>query len=137
MNQILSTDDGRSKKQKNKMRSSGAPVEIKKIVLFFVCVITVFAFVLVGVQTYGIVTRMNARVYMEPMVYIDEIAGGVRIRLEHGERVQKLVYYWSEEYRTEEILGERSDFQKLVDIPARSEFADSRSSRYAREYNDI
>lgn len=113
MNQILQTE---KKKEKG-------PVEIGKIIKFFVVVIIIFAIILVGIGTYYLVTNNNIIgeqgqvVDTAPDVNIIKQEDKILIEVNSNVVISKIVYRWNEE--NENIIeGEnRTNLSEIIDLP--------------------
>jgi len=120
LNQILSTGEEKKKRQKTKkVKEPKAPINIKGIVAVFACLILVFGLVIVVINIYGIFERrQNDVVYTEPVVSITQMDNRVRITARYDGGIDRIAYYWTEEYREEEVLRDGiTEFQELIDIP--------------------
>ena len=113
MNQILQTE---KRKEKN-------PVEIGKIVKFFVVAIIIFAIILIGIGVYYIVTNNNIIKGQEqvtetlPDVKIEKQEDKVLIQVNSKLAISKIVYNWNEEQNST-IEGEnRTNFTETIDLP--------------------
>jgi len=113
MNQILQTEKRKEKK----------PVEIGKIVKFFVVAIIIFAIILIGIGVYYIVTNNNIIKGQEqdtetlPDVKIEKQEDKVLIQVNSKLAISKIVYNWNEEQNST-IEGEnRTNFTETIDLP--------------------
>lgn len=113
MNQILQTEKRKEKK----------PIEIGKIVKFFIVAIIIFAIVLIGIGVYYIVTNNNIIKGQEqitdtvPDVKIEKQEDKILIQVNSKLAISKIVYNWNED-QSNEIEGEnRTNFTETIDLP--------------------
>ncbi len=113
MNQILQTE---KRKEKN-------PVEIGKIIKFFVIAIIIFAIVLIGIGVYYLVTNNNTIggqdqvIDTVPDVNITKQEDRVLIEVNSNIVISKIVYRWNEDIENV-IEGEnRTSLSETIDLP--------------------
>jgi len=120
MNQILATSETKAKKpKKTRARGGSAPADIKKIVIIFACSILVFGLVLIGLETFRLIERTQGPGDGAPVVYIERLNDRqVSIRAYNLDDIEELVYFWTEDDKQVEHLGEDRNFlNKAIDIP--------------------
>ncbi|MCI8353080.1 MAG: hypothetical protein HFJ58_05825 [Clostridia bacterium] len=113
MNQILQTENRREK----------GPVEIGKIIKFFVVAIIIFAIILIGLGIYYLVTNNNTTggqdqvIDTAPDVNITKQEDKILIEVNSNIVISKIIYKWNDE--GENIIeGENStSLSKQVDLP--------------------
>ena len=113
MNQILQTE-----KRKEK-----SPIEIGKIIKFFVISIIIFAIILIGIGVYYFVTNNNTTdgqdqvVNITPDVNITKQEDRILIEVNSNIVISKIVYRWNDE--NENIIeGEnRTNLSETIDLP--------------------
>ena len=113
MNQILQTENAKNK----------GPVEIGKVIKFFVIAIIIFAIILIGLAIYNLViNKEEPPVEDTPTVFYPDIQitkqeSTVLIQVTHNTGISKIVYNWNEEEHYT-IEGENNTFvSKEVDLP--------------------
>lgn len=113
MNQILQTE-----KRKEK-----GPVEIGKIIKFFVVAIIIFAIILIGIGVYYIVINKeivnddNQVIDTAPNVNITKQEDRILIEVNSNVVISKLVYRWNEDFDNT-IEGEnRTNLSETIDLP--------------------
>lgn len=113
MNQILQTE-----KRKEK-----SPVEIGKIIKFFVVAIIIFAIILIGIGVYYLVINNkntsddNQVIDTEPNVNITKQEDRVLIEINSNVVISKIVYRWNDDVDNI-IEGEnRANLSETIDLP--------------------
>lgn len=113
MNQILQTENRREK----------GPVEIGKIIKFFVVAIIIFAIILIGLGIYYLVTNNNTTggqdqvIDTAPDVNITKQEDKILIEVNSNIVISKIIYKWNDE-GDKIIEGENStSLSKQVDLP--------------------
>lgn len=113
MNQILQTENRKEK----------GPVEIGKIIKFFVVAIMIFAIILIGLGIYYLVTNNNATggqdqvIDKAPDVNITKQEEKILIEVNSNIVISKIVYRWNDE-GDNIIEGENStSLSKTIDLP--------------------
>lgn len=113
MNQILQTE-----KRKEK-----GPVEIGKIIKFFVIAIIIFAIILIGIGVYYLVINSNITsddnqvINTEPNVNITKQEDRILIEINSNIVISKIVYRWNDDMDNI-IEGEnRTNLSETIDLP--------------------
>lgn len=112
MNQILQTE---KRKEKN-------PVEIGKIIRFFVVAIIIFAIILIGIGVYHIVTN-NAKtetpeqVDETPNVEITKQEDNILIEINSKLAISKIVYNWNAEEDITIDTENSTSLSRTIDLP--------------------
>lgn len=89
MNQILFTEP-----QKGKNRGNKEPADIKKVTIFFVIVIIIFAVLLIGIGIYQLQQNNEQIKYAEavPEINVSQEEDLAKISVTHNKTVSKLIY---------------------------------------------
>lgn len=112
MNQILQTEKKKEKK----------PVEIGKIIKFFVIAIIIFAVILIGVGVYYIVTN-NAtidepqNIDETPNVDITKQEDNILIEINSKLAISKIVYNWNEDEEITIDAENSTSISKTIELP--------------------
>lgn len=112
MNQILQTEKKKEKK----------PVEIGKIIKFFVIAIIIFAVILIGVGVYYIVTNNPTidepqNVEDTPNVDITKQEDNILIEINSKLAISKIVYNWNEEEEITIDAENSISLSKTIELP--------------------
>jgi len=92
MNQILQTEN----------KKNNGPVEIGKVIKFFVVAIIIFAIILIGIGVYHLITQNNNQTPTQPIeqapeVNIDREEDDIVIEITHNKPIAKILYNWNDE----------------------------------------
>lgn len=113
MNQILQTEN---KKQ-------GAPIDIKKIVIFFAIAIIIFGVVLICIGSYAMITGTKEPEQPEdnpqventvPQVDIERTEDNILINIKHTKPIMSIKYHWNDE--TEQTIETNSNLEISEEI---------------------
>lgn len=108
MNQILYVE-----KSKN-----GNSLDINTIIKIFVAVIIIFAIILIGKGTYGMIASLkNNQAGTEPIVSLQEVDGKLKINIVHDKPIDKIIYSWN---NSQEITLQgkgQSNITEKIDLP--------------------
>lgn len=112
MNQILQMENKKSK----------GPVEINKIIKFFVIAIIIFACILIGLGSYSILTqkKQNNNVIQEnikPNVDITRDNNDIVVTITHNVAIAKAVYNWNDETATTINGDNRTLITERISLP--------------------
>ncbi len=113
MNQILQTEKRKEKK----------PVEIGKIIKFFVIAIIIFAAILIGVGVYYIVINNDTidepqTIDETPNVDITKQEDNILIEINSGIAISKIVYNWNEDEEITIDAENSTSVSKTIELPA-------------------
>lgn len=140
MNQILQTEN---KKQ-------GAPIDIKKIVIFFAIAIIIFGVVLICIGSYAMITGTSKPEQPEdnpqventvPQVDIERTEDNILINIKHTKPIASVTYRWNDE--TEQTIETNSNLEisKEIALPFGNNTlnltvtdSDGKESNYVKEY---
>lgn len=140
MNQILQTEN---KKQ-------GAPIDIKKIVIFFAIAIIIFGVVLICIGSYAMITGTkepeqqgnNPQVENTvPQVDIERTEDNILINIKHTKPITSIKYHWNDE--TEQTIETNSSLEisEEIALPFGNNTlnltvadSDGKESNYVKEY---
>jgi len=112
MNQILATDNSNKRTSKN-------AIDIKKVIVFFGCALFLFGAVLIGAQVYKAYDRVKEEERLaRPELLIEQVGEQVKISASYAAGIEKIVYYWNENEKTEIVENGKTKVQKGIDIPA-------------------
>jgi len=92
MNQILQTEN----------KKNNGPVEIGKVIKFFVVAIIIFAIILIGIGVYHLITQNNNQTPTQPIeqapeVNIDREEDDIVIEITHNKPIAKILYNLNDE----------------------------------------
>lgn len=140
MNQILQTEN---KKQ-------GAPIDIKKIVIFFAIAIIIFGVVLICIGSYAMITGTKEPEQPEdnpqventvPQVDIERTEDNILINIKHTKPIMSIKYHWNDE--TEQTIETNSNLEisEEIALPFGNNTlnltvtdSDGKESNYVKEY---
>lgn len=141
MNQILQTEN---KKQ-------GAPIDIKKIVIFFAVAIIIFGVVLICVGSYAMITGTKKPKQPEnnnpqvednvPQVDIERTEDNILINIKHTKPIISVKYHWNDEAEQTIEINNSLEISEEIALPYGNNTlnvtvtdSDGKESNYEKEY---
>lgn len=114
MNQILQTEN----------KKNNGPVEIGKVIKFFVVAIIIFAIILIGLGAYHLITQNNNQTPTEPVVEeqppqvnINREEDDIVIEIIHNKPIAKIVYNWNEEQENTIEANNQTTISERITLP--------------------
>ena len=114
MNQILQTEN----------KKNNGPVEIGKVIKFFVVAIIIFAIILIGLGAYHLITQNNNETPAEPIVQeqppevsINREEDDIVIEITHNKPIAKIVYNWNEEQENTIEVNNQTSISERITLP--------------------
>lgn len=114
MNQILQTEN----------KKNNGPVEIGKVIKFFVVAIIIFAIILIGLGAYHLITQNNNQAPTEPVVEeqppqvnINREEDDIVIEITHNKPIAKIVYNWNDEAENTIEANNQNTISEKITLP--------------------
>ena len=114
MNQILQTEN----------KKNNGPVEIGKVIKFFVVAIIIFAIILIGLGIYHLVTQNKEQIPTEPTIQeqtpevnINREEDDIVIDVTHNKPILEIVYNWNEEEENTIQGNNKTSISERISLP--------------------
>lgn len=120
MNQILSVEQAKPKRKKEKSSGgNGGPLEIKSVLMIFAIVSIIFGVTMIGSASYSMYKNAQiAKVPVEPNIEINHITDKqVQIKVTHTEELSKVTYTWGDTGEQGTISVNGPNATQNIDIP--------------------
>lgn len=117
MNQILITNNNNNYNKRNRGNIGGSN-SIRKIIIFFVIAILVFAIAIISVYAYKIHKSKNkeGQGAIKPELYLEEIDNKLKIIAKSQIGINKIIYSWNNEDQVEMAMNGRTSYEETIDI---------------------
>lgn len=145
MNQILSVDNGKKDKIKNKkQKGNKEPIEASSIVKFFAIVLMVFGIFTIGTGTYAMYKNQQEaeKQPAKPVIEIENIAEDkLTLKVKNNSSINEIIYYWNEEDEIKISGNNRKNIEKEIEKPAgtntlyvKATNTDGQETKYEEEF---
>lgn len=119
MNQILSSGGANKNDKKDKAVGTETSVAVKKIVIVFAIIISIFGIILIGMGVTSIVKQgmLNAKSNKIPTVNIVQEEEKIKIEIEHDKSIATIKYNWNDGNSVEIQGAGRTKLEEKIDLP--------------------
>ena len=123
MNQILSVEPPKPKKekrQKNSMgNSGGGTIEIEKIVRFFAIVLIVFGIIMIASGSYSMYQgTQTGNSQAKPTISVQEVSETqLELEISHSTPLQRVTYNWNNDQQVELDASGKKSVNQTIEIP--------------------
>lgn len=119
MNQILFSSGSNKNDNSNNSNNSGLSVSIKKIIIVFAIIISIFGIVLIAMGITSIVKQgmLNAGNNKIPTVNIVQEDEKIKIQIDHDKSIANIKYNWNNAESIEIQGAGRTKLEEKIDLP--------------------
>lgn len=121
MNQILSVDNSKQKRKKQK-NNSGAPANIKSILKFFSVAMLIFGIFMIGTGSYSMYKDFqDDNTITKPTIYVEKTSDEqITLKITHDKALSKVTYTWQNGQENDLNISGRRNIEQAIEVPTGS-----------------
>lgn len=119
LNQILSVDNSKKEKVKNKNTRTRGPIEIQTILKFFAISILIFGVFMIGSGSYSMYKESSKEVSnQKPVIFATQTSETeILLKVTHDKALSELTYSWNDEESTQVPCNGKKEIETKIEIP--------------------